>query len=367
MDPNSSAPSTDPAQPQQPDLSTPAEPVPPTEPMPAAEPAPAAEVIPVNEPTYPVEPMAMPVPVEPVAPAEVPANEPVSAMPQEPVMPAAEQPSPVQTIVPEAVAGQPLGTQPAFGSEMPAAISGQPLPQQPFTPMGGQPPFTPMAASQQPKPKGKKMLIIIGGAVLALIIVAVAVFMLTSKAALVGSLSSDSFQGLTYKRPASWVKDTSSSTAVNYHPKVSLSKSSSGDPSYALKMNVSAQKNIFGSVPNDLTAPNKAALQKVIDQEISAASKDILPAKADVGCTDDPVFADKPQKIDVANSFLAVKYSFTCKSGTGSSATVFHFSVVDVVPNKADIEYLVYMGAATESIYKTNLSQIDKILSSVSF
>lgn len=241
-------------------------------------------------------------------------------------------------------------------------MPGQPYPSQPAA--GG---FTPMAASQMPKPRGKKKLFIIAGVVLGLIVIGVAIFLITSKAALIGSLSSDTYEGLTYQRPTNWEKDTSGTGTVGYHPKTTLGKGSDGKPTYTLKMNVSFQKDIFPSAPNDLSASDKATLQDIIDQEISDASSDLLPNKFEVGCDTSPVYLDKPKKMDVKNSFLAVKYSFTCKSGTGSSETTFYYTVVDVIPNNKNNEFIIDIGAASKSIYDSNKTKIDNILSSVSF
>lgn len=296
----------------------------------------------------------------------VPMPQPDYSAPQQPAPePTPEQPAPNNPVPPQPM-NEPFPAQPDPVPQPMFSPMTPPMPGQPMVPMPGQP-FKPMANSQMPQQKSKKKLIIIGGVVGALVIVGVGAFIFASKAALIGSLSSESYEGLNYKRPASWIKDASKSNAVTYHPKTSLGKNDGGQPTYALQMNVSAQKDVFHSVPDDLNAGDKAALQKIIDQEIDQASSDILPSKYDVGCDDNPVFKDKPKKIDIKDSFLAVKYSFTCKSGTGSNATTFYYSVLDVVPNNKDIEYVVNIGAASESIYTQNLTKIDDIVTNVSF
>jgi hypothetical protein len=297
----------------------------------------------------PGQPMGMPMPGPAPQPMGMPAPAP-EMMPQ-------AMPSPDMSMPAPAPAPQPMFT-PMTG----------PMPNQP---MGGQPSFqpafTPMAASQMSGGGSKKKLFIIIGIVIVLLGLGGGGFFLFSRTALVGSLSSDSYKGLNYKRPASWIKDTSSSTSVSYHPKQSVGKNASGDPTYALKMGVHAEEDIFEDTPDNMTASYKSALQAAIDDSIAKASSDILPSKSDVGCDESPVYKDKPKKIDVTNSFLAISYSFTCKATSGGTQTTFYFDVVDVVPNNKNIEYVVEMGAGSESVYNTNHSKITEILSSVGF
>ena len=231
-----------------------------------------------------------------------------------------------------------------------------------------QPIYTPMAVSQMPKGKSKKKLAIIAGIIIALIVILGGVLIiLASKTALIGPLSLDSYEGLNYKRPTSWIKDSSETNAIGYHPKTSLGNGSDNKPTYALKMNVSAQKNVFHSTPNDLKPADKSALQTVIDKEVNNAATTLLPAKSQVGCDTDPTYKDKPKKVTLPGSFLAVKYSFTCKSGSGSSETTFNYIVLDVVPNDKDIEYILNIGAASKQIYDSNLTKINNIINSISF
>jgi hypothetical protein len=344
----------------------------PEAPMPVAEPVPATEItVDINGPASVADPMAAAVPsLDPM-----PASEPVAAvaepLPAFPMTPTpamdpglAPQPptEPLPMLNPDVPPAAPVATGPVMpGQPMPGPL----VPGQP--PMGAQPPFTPMAASQMPKSGGKKKLrIIIGGAVGVLLVLVIIFVVVFSKAALVGKLGSDSFEGLNYKSPVSWTKDTSKKDIVSYHPKKSLGKNSSGSSTYALEMGVSAKKDIFGSIPNDLSASEKAQLQSIIDKEIDSAAQDIMPSKSDIGCSTDPVYKDKPVKIDVKDTFLAVKYSFTCKNGFGSSATTSYYSFVDIVPNDKDVEYLLHVGAASESVYTTNLDKINEIINSVS-
>ncbi len=273
---------------------------------------------------------------------------------------------------PEPMPIEPLAPQTILAEEMPQPITQpepapyvEPVPVQPI--QAPQPLYTPQAASQQSKGKSKKKLFIIAGILALLVVIGAAVAVFTSKATLIGSLSKDSYEGLKYQRPTSWIRDTSDSTAVGYHPQASLAKDSAKKPTYALKMNVSAKKNVFQSTPNNLKAADKKALQTVIDKEITQASTDLLPAKSEVGCDTNPVYQDKPKKITLANSFLAVKYSFSCKSGSGSKETTFYYVVLDLVPKDKDIEYILNIGAASKQVYDANHIKIDSILNSISF
>jgi len=283
-----------------------------------------------------------------------------------PVPPQPAPQIPVQPPMPQPVAETPQALPPE--PSVPAAAPAPELGLQPVSmPLPSQEVPAPMAIPETPPKKSRRMLLIILGVVLVLLIISAAVFIVASKATLIGSLSSDNYEGLTYQRPASWVKDSTANGTVGYHPKTSLGKGSDGKPTYALKMNVSAQKDVFHSVPNALKASDKAALQAIIDDEIKNASTDLLPTKSEVGCDTSPAYQDKPKKITISNSFLAVKYSFTCNSSSNGSATTFYYTVVDAVPNDKDIEYIVDVGAASSAIYKNNLTKIENILSNISF
>ena len=301
---------------------------------------------------------------EPVMPTEQPATDipiqqPVESQPVE-----FEQP--IETTEPieptEPIETQPIAEPQPMFSPMTPSMPGQPSVPSPS------PIYTPPASAQQSKKTNKKKIFLIAAGLLILLLVIVGLIAaFASKPALIGPLSQDSYEGLNYVRPTTWVKDTTEDNAVGYHPKSSLGKGTDSLPTYSLKMNVSAQKNIFKSTPNKLKPADKTALQVVIDKEINTASKDLLPAKSKVGCDTDPAYNDKPRKVALTNSFLAVKYSFTCNSGTGSSETTFYYAVIDVVPNDRDIEYVLNIGAASKKVYETNLKQIDGILNSVSF
>ncbi len=256
--------------------------------------------------------------------------------------------------------------QPMFSPTTPP-MPGQPMPVQAPMPAQSQPVFTPMAASQMPnRGFNKKILIVIGAVVAFIAIVAVAVLVF-SKAALIGSLSPDSYEGVNYQRPTSWTKDTSGSGYISYHPTNSVGKGSDGKPTYALKMNISAQKNIFGSSPDKLSPSDKATLLATIDKEVTDASSEILPSKSEIGCDTAPIYKDKPKKVDIPNAFIAIKYSLTCSSGTGSTMTTFYYTIIDVVPNDKDVEYIMNIGAASKNTYDTNLVKADKIIGSISF
>lgn len=278
-----------------------------------------------------------------------------------PMAPAPEAPGQTQAM------HDPSAQQPAPAPQPMPVTTTPTMPEQPISAQP-QPLYTPEAASQVSKGKsGKKTLFLIGGIIVVLVVIGAAIAIFASKSALIGSLVPDSYEGLKYQRPSTWVKDTSETSAVGYHPKASLGKSSDNKPTYALKMNISAQKNVFQSTPNNLKPADKKALQSVIDTEISQASSKLLPSKSGVGCDTDPTYKDPPKKVTLGNSFLAVKYSFTCTSGIGSKQTAFYYVVLDIVPNDTDIEYILNIGAASKQVYDTNMSKIDTIIGSVTF
>ena len=228
--------------------------------------------------------------------------------------------------------------------------------------------FQPIAPLQpMPQQRSKKKLFIILGVLLGLITIGALLVVFVFRTSIIGSLSSDTFEGATYQRPSGWEKDTSQSDIVVYHPKSALTKTSSGEPAYAIKMQISAQKGQFGVKPSEMKASDKAALANYIDKEISKASTEILPSKYDVGCNDDPTYMDNPVKANITNAFLDIKYSFVCKATAGKNSQTFYFKVIDVVPNDKDVEYVIVIGAASREIYNTNLPKIDKILDSISF
>jgi hypothetical protein len=297
-------------------------------------------------------------PAAPVAPSQpnfaAPVDNP-NMMPQQPVMQAPPVPQPMFTPM--------TGPLPAQPMSQPGA---QPMGQPAFRPpsAGG---FTPMSASQMSGSSNKKKPFIIAGIAIAVLIVVGLAVMLVTRTSLVGSLSQDSFKGINYKRPSSWEKDTSSSRSVKYHPKQSTGKASDGLTTYALRMGVHAEENIFLDAPKDMTDSYKARVQKIIDETVAKASTELLPSKYDVGCDEAPSYKDGPKRVDLPNAFMAIRYSFTCKSNSGSNSQTFYFSVLDVVPNDKNTEYVVELGAATQSIYNTNQSKINQILDSITF
>jgi hypothetical protein len=324
--------------------------------------------MPPTNPGIPPQP-AMPVaPMPPQPQMQQPGSEFQQPAPmQQPAY--APQPQPQGMYDPYAPAPMPA-PQPMFtpvSGPMPAQMPPQPM-GMPMQPGMMQPSFTPMAASQMPQSGGKKKLFIILGAVFALLVISGIMFVLfLPKGSKIGSLSSDSYEGINYKRPTAWEKDTSESGIIGYHPKQSNGSKSNGKPTYDLKMNITVSKSVFDTAPNDMSASYKSQLQTVIDKDIEQASTDLLPTKSSVGCDETPVFKDKPAKIDVPGTFLSIKYSFTCKTGSGSTATTFYYTVVDVVPNDKNTEYIMDIGAASQSLYDGNLSKINDILSSISF
>jgi hypothetical protein len=92
-----------------------------------------------------------------------------------------------------------------------------------------------------------------------------------------------------------------------------------------------------------------------------------LPTASELGCSEAPKFKDKPVNATINNAFWAIKYTMTCTKTVGSAKETHEFGVIDTIPYATGDEYVIAVGAASESVYKTNQVKIDQILASAAF
>ncbi len=105
-----------------------------------------------------------------------------------------------------------------------------------------QPLASQLRVPQKQKSSFKKKIFIILGIIITLIIIGGAIFSLMPRPPLVGPLVTESYEGLTFKRPASWENDMSLPGTTSYHPKRSAGNDANDKPTYEMKMAVCMPK-----------------------------------------------------------------------------------------------------------------------------